>query len=273
MCRAWDSEETAARWQELPEISQQQQGQQQQTTAETTGPHQTLQRVLEVVRAGNLDGMLEFCSDEVIDKLLALKKQTGCVVEGCCCDGAGDQHGRRACPHSHEPSCPASHRALWMVFVCASLHTHSGPDDQVHFQDILKANSEDLLHLDTFAVRNLIMTAPRSTRVLSAMQVCGRWAWVAAAAAHPGLRPRWLSSALSGQITAHMPAATSCARARYVCKQVAVMGLAHDALPLLLLVLQVTPEKYLQRCTIVSPSGEECVLTFNVVLQEALECQ
>lgn len=90
MCRAWDSEETAARWQELPEISQQQQAQ-QQTTAETAGPHQTLQRVLEVVRAGNLDGMLEFCSDEVIDKLLALKKQTGCVG-WCCCDGAVDQH-------------------------------------------------------------------------------------------------------------------------------------------------------------------------------------
>jgi hypothetical protein len=37
--------------------------------------------------------------------------------------------------------------------------------------------------------------------------------------------------------------------------------------------VQVTPEKYLQRCSIVAPSGEECVLTFNVVLQEALECQ
>jgi hypothetical protein len=49
----------------------------QQQTTESAGPHQTLQRVLEVVRAGNLDGMLEFCSDEVIDKLLALKKQTG----------------------------------------------------------------------------------------------------------------------------------------------------------------------------------------------------
>lgn len=45
----------------------------------------------------------------------------------------------------------------------------------MHFQDILKANSEELLHLDTFAVRNLIMTAPRSVRVLSAMQVCLRW--------------------------------------------------------------------------------------------------
>lgn len=45
------------------------------------------------------------------------------------------------------------------------------PDEQVHFEDILKANSEDLLYLDTFAVRNLVLTAPRSMRVLSAMQV------------------------------------------------------------------------------------------------------
>jgi hypothetical protein len=44
-------------------------------------------------------------------------------------------------------------------------------EEQVHFRDILKANSDDLLHLDTFAVRNLIMTAPHSVRVLSAMQV------------------------------------------------------------------------------------------------------
>jgi hypothetical protein len=36
---------------------------------------------------------------------------------------------------------------------------------------------------------------------------------------------------------------------------------------------QVTPDKYLQRCAIVSPSGEECVLTFTVVLQDCLECQ
>lgn len=41
----------------------------------------------------------------------------------------------------------------------------------MHFCDILKANSEDLLYLDTFAVRNLVLTAPRSMRVLSAMQV------------------------------------------------------------------------------------------------------
>lgn len=73
VCRAWDSEETAARWQELPEVKQQHstQGCTQQD------PSHTLQRVLDVVRTGNPDGMLEFCSDEVIDKLLALKQQTG----------------------------------------------------------------------------------------------------------------------------------------------------------------------------------------------------
>lgn len=36
-----------------------------------------MERVLNVLRCGNLDGMLEFCSDEVIDKLLALRKQNG----------------------------------------------------------------------------------------------------------------------------------------------------------------------------------------------------
>jgi hypothetical protein len=69
VCKAWDSEETAAPWQELPEVKQQNSTQQD--------PAHTLQRVLDVVRTGNLDGMLECCSDEVIDKLLALKKQTG----------------------------------------------------------------------------------------------------------------------------------------------------------------------------------------------------
>jgi hypothetical protein len=54
----------------MPEVRQ------QNTQQQGQGPQHTLQRVLEVVEAGNLDGMLEFCSDEVIDKLLALKKQT-----------------------------------------------------------------------------------------------------------------------------------------------------------------------------------------------------
>jgi hypothetical protein len=36
---------------------------------------------------------------------------------------------------------------------------------------------------------------------------------------------------------------------------------------------QVSRDKYLQRCAIVSASGEECVLTFTVVLQDSLECQ
>lgn len=69
VCSAWESEETAAHWQ-MPEVRQ------QNTQQQGQGPQHTLQRVLEVVEAGNLDGMLEFCSDEVIDKLLALKKQT-----------------------------------------------------------------------------------------------------------------------------------------------------------------------------------------------------
>lgn len=62
-----------------------------------------------------------------------------------------------------------------------------------------------MLYLDTFALRNLIMTAPQSVQVMSAMHV--------------------------------------------------------------------TPERYLQRCAIVSPSGEECVLTFSTALQEVSECQ
>eukprot|EP00879_Flechtneria_rotunda_P004543 GHRR01004798.1.p1 GENE.GHRR01004798.1~~GHRR01004798.1.p1 ORF type:complete len:237 (+),score=84.52 GHRR01004798.1:970-1680(+) len=41
----------------------------------------------------------------------------------------------------------------------------------------------------------------------------------------------------------------------------------------LLSAMHVTPEKYLQRCAIVSPAGEECVLMFNVTLQETSECQ
>lgn len=57
-----------------------------------------------------------------------------------------------------------------MVLLLRLLSTRC-PDDRVHFEDILKANHEDLLYLDTYALRNLIMTAPRSMRVLSAMQV------------------------------------------------------------------------------------------------------
>jgi hypothetical protein len=72
----------------------------------------------------------------------------------------------------------------------------------VHFQDILKANSEELLHLDTFAVRNLIMTAPRSTRVLSAMQV--RPAGLGSSHT-PWRSSEVVLSVLTGQITAHMP--------------------------------------------------------------------
>lgn len=82
VCRAWDSEETAARWQELPDVRQpsiQEQG--PSSSLLPADPQATLQRVLEVVRTGNLDGMLEFCSDEVIDKLLALKQTPGWVID------------------------------------------------------------------------------------------------------------------------------------------------------------------------------------------------
>lgn len=37
--------------------------------------------------------------------------------------------------------------------------------------------------------------------------------------------------------------------------------------------MYVGPERYLQRCAIVSPAGEECVLTFRTTLQEVSECQ
>lgn len=76
----------------------------------------------------------------------------------------------------------------------------------VRFEDVLQyASDPELLLLDTFAVRNLIMAAPGRVTTLSAMQV--------------------------------------------------------------------SPERYLQRCAIVSPSGEECVLTITVVKQDCLECQ
>ena len=37
--------------------------------------------------------------------------------------------------------------------------------------------------------------------------------------------------------------------------------------------MQVSVDKFLQRCAIVAPSGEECVLTFTLSLQEAMESQ
>lgn len=100
VCKAWDSEEAAAaRWQELPEqlsswsreqqphLSPQPPQQQQElgpssAADQQQGPSATVARLLDVVRTGNLDGMLEFCSDEVIDKLLALKQTPGCVCNG-----------------------------------------------------------------------------------------------------------------------------------------------------------------------------------------------
>lgn len=37
--------------------------------------------------------------------------------------------------------------------------------------------------------------------------------------------------------------------------------------------LHLTTDTYLQRCAIVAPSGEECVLTFTLRLQDSLESQ
>uniref|UniRef100_A0A383WPH7 Uncharacterized protein n=1 Tax=Tetradesmus obliquus TaxID=3088 RepID=A0A383WPH7_TETOB len=130
----------------------------QQRKQQQPDPAAALRRVLEVVRSGQLDPLLEFCPDEVIDKLLALRKETGST-------------------------------------------------EQVHFEDIVRASSdgEGTPFLDTYSLRNLVMAAPSSVQLLSAMHI--------------------------------------------------------------------SPEKYLQRCAIVAPSGEECVLTFSAALQEVQECQ
>jgi hypothetical protein len=67
------------------------------------------------------------------------------------------------------------------------------------------ASTEDVLHLDTFAVRNLVYRAPLGIRPISSMTV--------------------------------------------------------------------SSDKYLQRCALVSPEGEECVVTFTLAKQECLESQ
>lgn len=72
-CRAWEYNEP--RWQPLHEA--QQPLSDISSAVVDQGPGATLRRVLDVVREGDLDGMLEFCPDEVIDKLLALRKETG----------------------------------------------------------------------------------------------------------------------------------------------------------------------------------------------------
>lgn len=72
-CRAWEYDET--RWQPLHDV--QQPFSEASSAVVEQGPSATLRRVLDVVREGDLDGMLEFCPDEVIDKLLALRKETG----------------------------------------------------------------------------------------------------------------------------------------------------------------------------------------------------
>lgn len=70
LCRARESDE--ARWQQpMREL------QSLIASSSQPSPQDALRRVLEVIRGGNLDGMLEFCPDEVIDKLLALRKETG----------------------------------------------------------------------------------------------------------------------------------------------------------------------------------------------------
>lgn len=123
MCMAaWEGEQQQVPSSEVlglpppPALHQQQQRQhqhQQQQQQQPDGtPHSTLQRVLEVVRAGNLDGMLEFCSDEVIDKLLALKKQTGWV--GLLRGSAGG--------HRHQQAA-----VRWPVSLTVCRHEHAAP--------------------------------------------------------------------------------------------------------------------------------------------------
>eukprot|EP00877_Chromochloris_zofingiensis_P007885 jgi/Chrzof1/334/Cz01g11230.t1 len=127
-----------------------------ESIAPSNDPSDTMSCCLEHIRDGDLDGLLEFVRDEVIDKVLA-----------------------------------------WRKF--------SGRTKRLQFADVLQANNQDLLYLDTYALRNLVFAPPTSMQLLSAMHV--------------------------------------------------------------------TPEKYLQRYSVVSSYGEECVLTFTLCLQETLESQ
>jgi hypothetical protein len=120
-------------------------------------------------------------------------------------------------PHAHFKGCNPTGMANTVLTQNTALHTqflqtaYSFPcnrsTEQVHFEDIVRASSdgEGTPFLDTYSLRNLVMAAPCSVQLLSAMHV--------------------------------------------------------------------SPEKYLQRCAIVAPSGEECVLTFSAALQEVQECQ
>eukprot|EP00882_Tetradesmus_deserticola_P007026 GHRQ01007398.1.p2 GENE.GHRQ01007398.1~~GHRQ01007398.1.p2 ORF type:complete len:209 (+),score=68.35 GHRQ01007398.1:903-1529(+) len=166
-CKAWEGDEAFAGWlnaldgwamADNPHQQHVEQQPVQHQKQQQPDPAAALRRVLEVVRSGQLDPLLEFCPDDVIDKLLALRKETGST-------------------------------------------------EQVHFEDIVRASSdgEGTPFLDTYSLRNVVMSAPRSVQLLSAMHV--------------------------------------------------------------------SAEKYLQRCAIVAPSGEECVLTFSAALQEVQECQ
>jgi hypothetical protein len=85
-CKAWDGDEAFAGWQNaldgwaMADHSHQQHVEQQPVqppNQQQPDPAAALRRVLEVVRSGQLDPLLEFCPDEVIDKLLALRKETG----------------------------------------------------------------------------------------------------------------------------------------------------------------------------------------------------
>ena len=67
------------------------------------------------------------------------------------------------------------------------------------------ASTEDVLHLDTFAVRNLVYRAPLSIQPLSSVTV--------------------------------------------------------------------SSDRYLQRCALTSPEGEECIVTFTLTKQDCLESQ
>lgn len=58
-----------------------------------------------------------------------------------------------------------------MVLKCMSCISCRSSDEPVHFEDILKANSEDLLYLDTYALRNLILAAPSSVQVCACAAV------------------------------------------------------------------------------------------------------
>lgn len=201
--------------------------------ATAASPAQTLQRVIQVVRDRNLDGLLEFCPDDVIDKLVAQKKLRRSARQRrqlqirqrrrprrlrqqrrhqqrlrrqppACCSSLQPAATATTAATCHPHSCASRAAALpTPVPACPAAFRHHRPGDELPTSDFLRHHSSCLL--DTYALRNLIMAAPASTTLLSAM--------------HAGVG------------------------------------------------------RYLQRLAIVAPSGEECVLTFSVELQETSEPQ